>query len=135
MEKEIWSALRKHLDSVFKNDSKTYAKTTGEDLSLYEWWETPHRQDGLDVHLFCIENAWAGKGGKWHYDFLEPKLQIYGNTAIASYTMMITRVEKTGITRKVHNESRVLVKQSGQWKVVHVHKSPAWRASYMESSE
>ena len=65
-------------------------------------------------------------------DFLEPKLQVYGNTAIASYTLMITRVEKSGITRKVHNETRVLVKQSGQWKIVHVHKSPAWKASYME---
>ncbi|MFW6184907.1 MAG: protein kinase, partial [Chloroflexota bacterium] len=27
-----------------------------------------------------------------------------------------------------HNESRVLIRQDGGWKVVHVHKSPAWQA-------
>jgi hypothetical protein len=32
-----------------------------------------------------------------------------------------------------HNESRVIVKQDGKWKVVHVHKSPAWQAPHIPS--
>ena len=43
-EQEIWDVLHRHLDSIFAGDSKTYVETTADDLSLYEWWVTPHRQ-------------------------------------------------------------------------------------------
>ncbi|MFN2107646.1 MAG: protein kinase, partial [Candidatus Promineifilaceae bacterium] len=45
-EQEILTFLAKHLRSVFTRDVETYVATTSEDLSLYEWWVTPHRQDG-----------------------------------------------------------------------------------------
>jgi len=34
-----------------------------------------------------------------------------------------------------HNESRVMVKQKGKWKIVHVHKSPAWQAPHVSSEQ
>ena len=46
---EIIEFLKKHLQSIQENDIKTYYETTGEDLTLYEWWITPHRIDGLPV--------------------------------------------------------------------------------------
>jgi Calcium/calmodulin dependent protein kinase II association domain len=30
-----------------------------------------------------------------------------------------------------HNESRVIVKLNGTWKIVHVHKSPSWQAPHI----
>ncbi len=92
-EKEIWQFLDKHLQSVFMQDVQTYKATTSADLSLYEWFVTPHRQDGLDFHFFMIEHAWAGTTGSFRYDLLEPRLQLYGDTAVVSYTFMLTRVE------------------------------------------
>ena len=129
-EQEIWDALHRHLDSIFAGDSKTYAETTSDDLSLYEWWVTPHRQDGLDFHRFMIDNRWSGAGDKWRYDLLEKRCQRYGSqdaisVAIVSYTFMLSTVTESGIRHQMHNESRVLVKQDSAWKVVHVHKSPA----------
>ena len=128
-EQEIWSVLRRHLDSIFAGDPKTYAETTAEDLSLYEWWVTPHRQDGLDFHKFMIDNRWSGAGGQWRYDLLEKRCQRYGSRdvaiAIVSYTFMLSLATPAGVQHQTHNESRVLVKQEGVWKVVHVHKSPA----------
>jgi ketosteroid isomerase-like protein len=124
-EQEIWDALHRHLDSIFAGDSKTYAETTAEDLSLYEWWVTPHRQDGLDFHKFMIDNRWSGAGDKWRYDLLEKRCQRYGDTAIVSYTFMLSIAAESGIQHQAHNESRVLVKLDGAYKVVHVHKSPA----------
>jgi hypothetical protein len=59
---------------------------------------------------------------------LEPRLQLYGDTAVASYTFMLTIVSKEGIRHRAHNESRVLVRRDQGWQVVHVHKSPAWKA-------
>jgi len=124
-EQEIWDALQRHLDSIFAGDSKTYVETTAEDLSLYEWWITPHRQDGLDFHRFMIDSRWSGAGERWRYDLLEKRCQRYGDTAIVSYTFMLSTATDTGIKHQMHNESRVLVKMDGAWKVVHVHKSPA----------
>jgi hypothetical protein len=127
-EHEIWTFLDRHLRSIFSRDSAAYRATTGEDLSLYEWFVTPHRQDGLDFHFFMIDHSWAGKDLDFRYDLLEPRLQLYGDTAIVSYTFMLTTAGPEGIGHKTHNESRVLVRRDGQWQVVHVHKSPAWQA-------
>ena len=125
VEQEIWDFLHRHLQSVFTQDVETYRATTSEDLSLYEWFITPHRQDGLDFHFFMIENSWAGSGNDFRYDLLEPRLQLYGNTAVISYTFMLSIATESGITHRSHNESRVLIKGEDGWKVVHVHKSPA----------
>lgn len=131
IEQEIWAFLDRHLHSVFTRDSETYEATTSGDLSLYEWFVTPHRQDGLDFHFFMIDNSWAGAGADFRYDLLEPRLQLYGDTAIVSYTFMLTIAGEEGdITHRSHNESRVLVKAEDGWQVVHVHKSPAWRAPH-----
>lgn len=130
MSDEVWATVHRHLKSIFERDSQTYVATTGEDLSLYEWWVTPHRQDGLDFHTFMIEHSWAGSGD-YRYDLLEPRLQLYGDMAIVSYTFMLSRARpEGGVDHRTHNESRVLIKRDGQWQIVHVHKSPAWHAPF-----
>ncbi|MEZ4538793.1 MAG: nuclear transport factor 2 family protein [Chloroflexota bacterium] len=127
-EQEIWDFLHRHLQSIFTRDVETYRTTTGSDLSLYEWFVAPHRQDGLDFHYFMIEHGWAGTADNLRFDLLEPRLQQYGDTAVASYTFMLTIAGDDGIRHTLHNESRVLVRREGAWQVVHVHKSPAWKA-------
>jgi ketosteroid isomerase-like protein len=124
-EREIWDFLHQHLQSVFTKDVETYKATTSSDLSLFEWFVTPHRQDGLDFHLFMIEHDWAGTGADFRYDLLEPRLQVYPNMAIVSYTFMLTTAKNGFVEHRSHNESRVLVKENGRWQVVHVHKSPS----------
>jgi len=130
VEKEIWETVHRHLASIFTRDVDAYVATTSGDLSLYEWFVTPHRQDGLPFHLFMIENSWAGTEADFRYDLWEKRLQLYGDTAIVSYTFMLTRSEAGGISHQGHNESRVLVKDREGWKIVHVHKSPSWPAPY-----
>ena len=129
-ESEIWATLHRHLKSIFDGDAPTYEATTSEDLSLFEWFVVPHRQDGLEFHRFMIEHRWAGEGDT-RYDLLEPRLQLYGDTAIVSYTFMLSRARpEGGVEHRAQNESRVLIKRDGQWQIVHVHKSPAWPAPY-----
>jgi hypothetical protein len=128
-DKEIWDFLDRHLMSIFTRDAKAYRETTAADLSLYEWFVTPHRQDGLDFHFYMIERNWSGANADFRYDLLEPRLQLYGDTAIVSYTFMLTLAGESGIEHRSHNESRVLVHGENGWQVVHVHKSPAWQAA------
>ncbi len=122
---DIWRFLDRHLTAIFNGDWETYRATTADDLSLYEYWIIPHRQDGLAFHQFMIENRWAGNTTAQRYDLFEKRCQRYGDTAIVSYTFMLTQVTTDGARHRTHNESRVLIRQSDAWKVVHVHKSPA----------
>ncbi len=141
MDEEIQEFLLKHLMSIQNNDNATYRETSSEDLTLYEWWVTPHRIDGLPFHEFMMaSNAERGtvfgseakEKAPTRLDLANLLIQRYGDTAIASYTLLTSTALAEGVQVNAHNESRVMVKQRGKWKVVHVHKSPAWRAPHME---
>jgi ketosteroid isomerase-like protein len=66
------------------------------------------------------------------FDLANLHIQNYGETAIASYTLLISTASSEGVKVASHNESRVMVKQNGAWKVVHAHKSPAWKAPHTQ---
>ena len=137
---EIIAFLKVHLQSIQDNDIQTYHETTADDLTLYEWWVTPHRIDGLPFHEFMMTaNAEQGRvfgaEGKakspMRFDLSNLHIQNYGEAAIASYTLLISTASPEGVKVASHNESRVMAKQNGTWKVVHVHKSPAWQAPHV----
>ncbi len=137
---EIIAFLKVHLQSIQDNDVQTYNETTAGDLTLYEWWITPHRIDGLPFHEFMMTSNGErgtvfGAEGKakspTRFDLSNLRIQNYGDTAIASYTLLISTVSPDGVKVASHNESRVMFKQNDTWKVVHVHKSPAWQAPHI----
>ena len=143
---EVHAFLLRHLQAIFANDIEGYHATTSEDLTLYEWWVTPHRLDGQPFHDFVLtENAKRGTvfGAEskadvgretihTRFDLANMHIQRYGDTAIASYTLLVSSGTPDGVEVAAHNESRVMVKQDRQWKVVHVHKSPAWPAPHVQ---
>jgi hypothetical protein len=138
MNSEVHEFLLKHLQGIMTNDIASYHETTAEDLTLYEWWVTPHRLDGLPFHEFMMtSNAASGsvfgaeEKGKTRFDLSNLHIQRYGDTAIASYTLLISTALTDGVKVAAHNESRVMVKLDGAWKVVHVHKSPAYAAAHV----
>jgi hypothetical protein len=142
---EIIEFLLKHLQSIQENDLDAYHATTHPDLTLYEWWITPHRIDGVPFHDFMMaENArrgtvfgsevpagQAGEATRTRFDLANLKIQRYGDTAIASYTLLNSSATPQGVRVAAHNETRVMVRLDGVWKVVHVHKSPAWPAPHV----
>jgi ketosteroid isomerase-like protein len=139
---EVIRFLKNHLQSIQDNDTRAYAETTADDLTLYEWWITPHRIDGLPFHEFMMtSNAELGTvfgaEGKakspTRFDLSNLHIQEYGDVAIASYTLLISTATPDGVKVAAHNESRVMIKKDGKWKVVHVHKSPAWQAPHIPS--
>jgi hypothetical protein len=141
MDDEIHEFLLKHLRAIQENNIPEYYETTAEDLTLYEWWVTPHRLDGLPFHEFMMTSN-ASRGSVFgaedngqdvqsRLDLANLHIQRYGDTAIASYTLLISTAFSEGVKVAAHNESRVMVKLNGGWKVVHVHKSPAWPAPHV----
>jgi len=141
MDQEIYDFLMLHLKSVQENDIAAYHETTASDLTLYEWWVTPHRMDGLPFHEFMMtSNAQNGtvfgsdvkQKAVTRFDLSNLCIQRYGDMTIASYTLLTSTALPDGVEVVSHNESRVMVKQDGKWKVVHVHKSPAWPAPHVQ---
>ena len=65
------------------------------------------------------------------YDLANLRIQRYGETAIACYTLLTSTGTDEGVAVAAHNESRVIVRLNGNWKVVHVHKSPAYQAPHV----
>ena len=61
-ETELLTLLDRHLKSIWEGDLDTYRATTGPDVTFFEWYISTQRIDGLDFHLFMIENNWAGTG-------------------------------------------------------------------------
>jgi ketosteroid isomerase-like protein len=137
---EIHEFLLKHLRSVQENDTLAYHETTSDDLTLYEWWVTPHRLDGLSFHEFMMQaNARRGsvfgaegEPAPTRFDLANLHIQRYTDTAIASYTLLVSTAASHGVKVASHNETRVIVKMDGKWKVVHVHKSPAYAAAHVD---
>ena len=139
---EIIAFLKVHLQAIQENDIQTYGETTSEDLTLYEWWITPHRIDGLPFHEFMMgSNAERGTvfgaagnaNARTRFDLSNLHVPNYGDTAIVSSTLLISTASPEGVKVASHNESRVIVKLNDTWKVVHVHKSPAWQAPHIPS--
>ena len=113
---EIIAFLKKHLRSIQENNTQTYQETTSEDLTLYEWWITPHRIDGLPFHEFMMSSnaergtvfgAEGNARSPTRFDLSNLHVQNYGDTAIASYTLLISTATPDGVSVTSHNESRV----------------------------
>ncbi len=153
---DIRAFLERHLQAIFDSDLETYHATTVPELTLYEWYITPNRIDGIPFHDFMMtEAARAGAtplsgaalaqaGGeprpaetlraRRRFDLANYAEQHYGDgpaaVTIASYTLLISHSAAAGVKVISYNESRVIIKFPDGLKVVHVHKSPSWNAPF-----
>ena len=77
-----------------------------------------------EFHLTLIEAGGNGTLGFW--EMLTPRVQVYGETAIISYTLLKTAAGAGGQPAQFStmNETRVFVKLADVWQMVHLHKSP-----------
>jgi len=145
---DVREFLERHLQAIFDGDVETYKRTTDDDLGLYEWYITPHRIDGIPFHEFLMTEAARqnaapmtgealaagerpGERPRVHFDLANYREQIYGDTAICSYTLLTSTSAAGAVTVRSYNETRVIVRLDGAWKVVHVHKSPAYKSPMM----
>lgn len=136
--------LEAHLQAIFNSDVAAYHATTHPELTLYEWYITPHRIDGLPFHDFILSEAGradstaaplvvapgATEKPRTRFDLANYAEQVYGDTAICSYTLLLSQATSQGVRVLSYHESRVIHRFAEGYKVVHVHKSPAWSAPF-----
>ncbi len=134
MEDEILKVLNRNLQSIWDADVATYTETCAPDVSFFEWYITTQRIDGIEFHLHEIlvhaQALGGGEGARTEHEVLQPRIQIYGDTAIVTYTLLVRAVKGVVVTRTQQNETRVFHRFVEGWKLVHCHKSPCWRAPH-----
>ncbi len=120
----LLSLTRELLQAMFARDAEAYKTRCVSDMSAWEWYIAPYRVDGVEFHLTLIEGG--GNGAPSRIDLLTPRVQMYGDAAIVTYTLLKTTLTETQPPEFARvNETRVFVKQDGAWKMAHLHKSPA----------
>lgn len=124
-QREVLETLERLLHAIYCQDTDTYRDLVAEDVSSFES-ETPARLDTLDFHLHYMrqQKALRPPTSQYRLDIVNPRVQLYGNVAIATYTLVVTRSDENGIRFNTTNETRVFVRQDDRWLMVHFHKTP-----------
>jgi ketosteroid isomerase-like protein len=134
MQEDILSILDRNLQAIWDGDAAAFAALCAPDVSFFEWYISTQRIDGVDFHLREIRvHAQAlGGGADSHteHEILQPRVQVYDDTAIITYTLLVRSVQGAAVTRTQQNETRVYHRFDDGWKLVHCHKSPCWRAPH-----
>jgi len=137
-ETEILAILDRHLRSIWDGDLQTYAATTASDVTFFEWYISTQRIDGLDFHLretAAVHQAaelrrQAGEVYQVEHEVLAPRVQVYDDVAIVTYTLLMRYIMEQGVRHTEHNETRVFHCRQAGWQLVHCHKSPMWPAPH-----
>ena len=85
---------------------------------------TPHRLDGLAA----LKDEMVRRAGKIRYEameFIDPMVQVHGDTAVLFYRFLATSLRPDGSIdhRSAWNCTEVFAKIDGAWKIVHTHWS------------
>lgn len=123
-ERELLTITWKMLHAIHTGDATTYAELSMPDLSCFED-VCEYRVDGLEFHLALIrQTAQNPDMQPIRFDILSPRVQVYGDTGIVTYTRLMTYDIGGSPSWKTFNESRVYIRQNDRWKMAHFHRSP-----------
>lgn len=122
-QRELLMLTDRLLGAIATGDATTYASLCAPELSCYED-VCPYRIDGVDFHLHLVERAaLAPEGQPARWDILTPRVQVYGDAAVVTYTRLMTYHEGEETRWETFNETRVFMRSEGQWRMVHFHRS------------
>lgn len=127
-QRDVMEALERLLHAIYCQDIDTYRELVADDVSSFEA-ETPARIDSLDFHLHYMRQQKMVRPptAQYRLDIVNPRVQLYGNVAVATYTLVVTCSSEEGILFNTTNETRVFVREDGRWLMVHFHKTPIAR--------
>ena len=139
IEEEVLGVMRRTCRAYRAGDVAAYRETTSrEELHFLRVVLSPQRIDGLDFHLreLRVHRLVVGGGPTrlgsedqtLEHEVLNPHVQVYGPTAIVTFTLMVRAASPGNVVHKSHNETRVFhdfgTAEKPEWKLVHCHKSP-----------
>lgn len=123
-QRELLRVTATLLEAIRTGDEATYSSLCAPELSCFED-VCPYRVDGVEFHLHLLRYAASHPERQpVRQDILTPRVQVYGETGIVTYTRLCTYEDSTGLRWTTYNETRVFVRMDGVWRMVHFHRSP-----------
>jgi ketosteroid isomerase-like protein len=112
--KAEWSAEQtRNIDEKGKNIADDYTEFND---------ESPTRVDGKSVASRLEAAGWKDPAVYIATEMLNPRVQVYGDTAVLTYNFMGLRQGKDGKVEPDRAKvTRVYVKENGRWMLVHAH--------------
>lgn len=120
---EVKKTLMNILHGIQQRNNDTYRALVHKDLTCFEPESLGYPIDGLDFHLFFAEVYPPPE--KYRIELVRPTIRVFGDTAYASYTLLVQIQQGKEVTITSANETRIFHKNNGIWQMVHFHRSKA----------
>ena len=120
-ESKVHRTLMALLTSIQKADIPSYESLVSAELTCFEPETQGHRVDGRAFHVFLTEQQSIPQSH--HLELVDPVIRVYGDTAYAAYTLLVSRVDDGVFKVSSMNETRIFRQVSDTWQMVHFHRS------------
>jgi ketosteroid isomerase-like protein len=122
---ELLRLTNKLLESITQGDLATYQELCDPSLTAFEPEAMGQMVEGLPFHEFYFKLD-GKKRGPRQTTTCSPKVRVMGDAAVVCYVRLTQGIGSDGeLFTTAVEETRVWQRQAGQWKLVHLHRSPA----------
>ena len=124
-QRQLLTLTDRLLAAIQSGDDATYVSLCLPELSCFEDI-APYRVDGVEFHRHLVRRAADHPESQpVRQDMLNPRVQVYENCGIVTYTRLCTYEGPDGPYWRAYNETRVYICVEGRWRMAHFHRSPA----------
>ncbi|XZE19729.1 DUF4440 domain-containing protein [Pirellulaceae bacterium SH449] len=120
----ILAKTQQLLVAIAAGDWNTYAELCDPSLTCFEPEALGNLVDGLDFHKYYF-NLPNPNPSPVQATMIGPHIRIIGDVGIIAYVRLVQKIADGKPTTSAMEETRVWHRQSGKWKHVHFHRSPA----------
>ncbi len=121
---DVKAAVMGHYAALNAGDANAYAQYYPSESSVFAGGGLLTTYHSVEERKNNIQNA-VNAGLKRNLGLQHMEVRIYGTTAIVTGYLMGTSTAADGTVTQVRSQrTEVLIKQGGQWKSVHNHRSP-----------
>ncbi|XP_070545074.1 calcium/calmodulin-dependent protein kinase type II delta chain-like [Ptychodera flava] len=121
LKEEVIRATKEMLGAIDRRDFDAYCKMTVPHLSAFEPETRGHLVEGLDFHKYYSDHYAVFDGPT---TIVNPCVHLFGkDVACIAYVRLRQRMVGTEAETVRSEETRVLQKIDGHWKLIHLHRS------------
>jgi len=119
---EVWAVIVEWNRAFAENDPQEYFRHIDDEITVITPGN-PYRVEGIVHDRTEFEYALSnGSSRVGYFQMLQPLVRVYGDAAVVTYYSRGYYGADDGQTR-YFKETNVLSRQSGVWKIVHIHLS------------
>src|ERR1700737_4393091 len=122
-ESEVLEVIKNFNRAFANNDPDKYFTYIARDITVITP-SNPYRVEGLEQDRAEFEHSLrSGVSRVGYFQEMQPKVQLLGETAVVTYFSRGSYGPKGQEKVCYYNETDVLQKKAGPWKIVHIHVS------------